>query len=1100
MIKNFIKKRIALFFPLILVIIGGILAWKNFTPGTWLSGWDTLHPEFDFSLNFQRILSVWHEEQGLGTLTGHSQVAELPRMIFLWLTSLVFPVSFLRYLYFFTCLILGPLGMYFFLEKIAFVAKEGTKCRILSFLGGLFYLLNLGTVQHFFVPFEMFATLYAFLPWILLFADRFIKIGRKKDLILFCFLSFLSASMAYAATLWYAFFAFFSLYILMTTLLENRSKIYFKRVLVLFLTILSINSFWLLPNLYYLSSSAKSVPQAKINQIFSERAFSTDEKYATPENVFLLKGFLFDWWKYNKGEFAPLLAEWKNHINKSEVRAIGWIIVITTLIGIFTSCFSKKEKLGIILLPGLIFSFIFLIYGAPILKNIFLVLRERSDIFKEGLRFPWTKFSIFVMFSFAVYFSLGIEKIAGLWRKHEIKVLVIFCLPFFTALIIVWTLPAFKGNLISPLMRIKIPQDYFDLFSYFKNKPKNERIALFPASSFLGWEYYRWGFEGAGFIWFGLPQPVLTRDFDRWHPANENFYWEVCFAIYAKNGELFENVLQKYQVKWLLFDESKVDPAWPMSASSITEFQKLISESGDINLEQTFGKIKIYKVNLETEIEDFVYLVEDLPTINGYKWGNLDVGFEEFGEYMSISNDQTNTKYQIQNTKYDTYYPFRSLFTGRKTDELDIEIEDLGDRFVFRKQLPNGLEKYKLAVPPYGGNELVEVDKTDLTKVKYFIPTVSVVGNVVEVVVPKVGGLFSAEIDPTKMEEVLKAENCNQLGNGEVRNGNGLWDVGCGSGMSCEGEEKMILRLYAKDANNCSASFWLPELPHKYGYLISAETKNISGKPLLFWVENLTNRKADMEVYLSQNANLKSPACNRLAMSGRQNQNLKLKTEKGDDYTKYKIPDTEYLIQPPMAQDGLGYTLHFDNISIGREKTVNELGKISVHPIPYKFLTSLKLINQGSRFNDLNHFNETAGGVNVFNLEGVIASHMEVNHPNPAAYEVKVKEPIAENTTLVLSQAFHEGWKAYEVSSIKYSVFREFFAPILGKEIKEHVVVNNWGNGWMLQDNRMTGISEQSRTIVLVFWPQYLEYAGFGLMGIAIVISLYRYIVNKKTS
>ena len=1009
MIKNFIKKRIALFFPLILVIIGGILAWKNFTPGTWLSGWDTLHPEFDFSLNFQRILSVWHEEQGLGTLTGHSQVAELPRMIFLWLTSLVFPVSFLRYLYFFTCLILGPLGMYFFLEKIAFVAKEGTKCRILSFLGGLFYLLNLGTVQHFFVPFEMFATLYAFLPWILLFADRFIKIGRKKDLILFCFLSFLSASMAYAATLWYAFFAFFSLYILMTTLLENRSKIYFKRVLVLFLTILSINSFWLLPNLYYLSSSAKSVPQAKINQIFSERAFSTDEKYATPENVFLLKGFLFDWWKYNKGEFAPLLAEWKNHINKSEVRAIGWIIVITTLIGIFTSCFSKKEKLGIILLPGLIFSFIFLIYGAPILKNIFLVLRERSDIFKEGLRFPWTKFSIFVMFSFAVYFSLGIEKIAGLWRKHEIKVLVIFCLPFFTALIIVWTLPAFKGNLISPLMRIKIPQDYFDLFSYFKNKPKNERIALFPASSFLGWEYYRWGFEGAGFIWFGLPQPVLTRDFDRWHPANENFYWEVCFAIYAKNGELFENVLQKYQVKWLLFDESKVDPAWPMSASSITEFQKLISESGDINLEQTFGKIKIYKVNLETEVEDFVYLAEDLPVINSYDWGNKDVGFEEFGDY------------EVGDDNYDTYYPFRSLFTGRKTDELDVEIKDFGDRFVFKKQLPEGLTGYKLIVPPYDGNELIEIDKNDLTKVKYIIPTVEIVDDTLQVIIPKVKGLFGAEIDPTKVD--LETNNCNLLSKGEVKN-----------------EITDVLTLTAKDANNCSAVFWLPDLSHKYGYLISAETKNISGKSLLFWLENLTNRKADMELYL--------------------------------DSARRPLAGTNYLIQPPMAQDGLGYTLHFDNISIGREKTVNELGKISVHPIPYKFLMGLKLTGE-------------SGGVNVFNLEGVIASHMEVNHPNPAAYEVKVKEPIAENTTLVLSQAFHEGWKAYEVSSIKYSVFREFFAPILGKEIKEHVVVNNWGNGWMLQDNRMTGISEQSRTIVLVFWPQYLEYFGFVLLSLS---------------
>ena len=1060
-----LQKKIQIW-PILLAAIAVVLCTLNYTPGTWLSGWDTLHPEFNFPLNFQRILSVWHEEQGLGTLTGHSQVAELPRIIFLWLSSLVFPVSFLRYFYFFVCLILGPLGVYFFLGKVAFPEEKNLKGKILSFLGGLFYLLNLGTVQHFFVPFEMFAALYALLPCILLSATLFIKNGRKRNLFSFCLLSFLSASMAYAATLWYVFFAFFSFYVLMTVLLENRSKIYFKRVLTLLLMILSINSFWLLPNLYYLSSSAKSVPQAKINQIFSERAFSTDEKYATPDNALLFKGFLFDWQKYNKGEFAPLLAEWKNHLDKPGVGVAGWMITITALVGVFTSCFSKKEKLGIILLPGLFFCFIFLIYGMPVLKDIFSVLRERSDIFKEGLRFPWTKFSIFVIFSFAVYFSLGIEKIAGLWRKREMKILAIFCLPFFTALIIVWTLPAFKGNLISPFMRIKMPQDYFDLFSYFKNKPKDERIALFPASSFLGWEYYRWGFEGAGFIWFGLPQPVLTRDFDRWHPANENFYWEISYAIYAKNGELFKNVLQKYQVKWLLFDESKVDPAWPMSTSSIMEFQELISESGNINLEQTFGKIKIYKVNLETPVKDFVFLANDLPVINSCDWGNLDGAYNEMGNYISLSSEKlianseelklktqnSDPKYLIQNTKYDTYYPFRSLFTGRKTDELDIEIEDLGDRFVFRKELPNGLEKYKFVVPSYGGNELVEVDKTDLTKVKYFIPTASIVGNTVEVVVPKVRGLFSAEIDPTKMEEVLKAENCNQFGNGKVGVTRLRQDYG--GQVSNKNSETEALRLTAEDANNCSAVFWLPDLPNKYGYLISVETKNISGKPLLFWVENLTNRKADMELYLTQNSNRKT-------------QNY-----------------GSYLIQPPMAEDGLGYSLHFDNISIGKEKTVNELGKISVHPIPYEFLMGLKLTGE-------------SGGVNVLNLQGVIASHLEVNHPNPAAYEVKVKEPIAENTTLVLSQAFHEGWKAYEISEerrAKSEKLWKIFPFLFGKEIKEHVVVDNWENGWGLQDDRIAGNSEQPRTIVLVFWPQWLEYVGF-----AILLSCDLAILLKKT-
>ncbi|MGB9637341.1 MAG: hypothetical protein ACPLY7_00905, partial [Microgenomates group bacterium] len=417
----------------------------------------------------------------------------------------------------------------------------------------------------------------------------------------------------------------------------------------------------------------------------------------------------------------------------------------------------------------------------------------------------------------------------------------------------------------------------------------------------------------------------------------------------------------------------------------------------------------------------------------------------------------------------DVYYPFRSLFSGRTTNDLDFQIEDKGDKFVFRKFLPKEVENYSLVVPQYQGDELVEVDKSDLTKVRYFIPTAEVKEGRIEVVVPKIGGLFSAEIEPIAIPEVLKAKNCNQFSQGEVENGVGKWEASQEAGA---GSEENVLRLSAKDANNCSASFYLPDLSHKYAYLISAETKNISGKPLLFWLENLTNRKADIEVYLSQNSNLNSP-----------NQNLKLKTREENDYTKYKILNTEYLIQPPMAKDGLGYTLHFDNISIGRQKTVNELGKISVNPIPYRFLTELKMVpNQ-----------EKTEGVKLSDLEGV---NVEVNHPNPAIYEITIKQPIDESGTLVLSQAYHKGWKAYLVNSkfkMQNSKLMNFLAPILGKEIKDHVIVNNWENGWNINKFKMQNakfkdagqnskVLDDGTKIILVFWPQYLEWLGFGML------------------
>ena len=511
-----------------------------------------------------------------------------------------------------------------------------------------------------------------------------------------------------------------------------------------------------------------------------------------------------------------------------------------------------------------------------------------------------------------------------------------------------------------------------------------------------------------------------------------------------------------------------------------------------------------------------------MPVVNGHECGNKDQAYLDFGNYIAGGSlpltayrlqSESGSQKAVSNNQVDIYYPFRSLFTGRKTNELGVEIEDLGEEIVFKAPLPKGLENYAIELPKdYDGKELVEIDPKTY-KTKYFIPRVDVIGNGqqevgsgklevgswVTVSFPKVKGLLSAEINPLVHPEVLEAKNCNQFSGGKVRSLG--WEVGNEVG----GEKKDVLQLEAEDAINCSAVFYLPDLSHKYSYLISAETKNISGKPLLFWLENLTNRKADMEVYLS---NPKSQIPN-----SKQSQN-----------TKYKIQNT--LIQPPMAEDGLGYSLHFDNISIGKQKTVNELGKITVYPIPYRFLTELKIIQsskpclwagrfkvqddslklkvnevgsegvkvEANYLNDIYHCSK-----NSLDLGEGWEGNFQVTHPNPFVYKIEINGKIGKDTLLILSQAYHSGWKAYGLSS-------EFKAMPVGRQVQssklfrilpfvfgenlEHVKVNNWENGWIIQDNRKQEtvnnqnglITDSYDTVILIFWPQYLEYLGFVLL------------------
>jgi hypothetical protein len=67
------------------------------------------------------------------------------------------------------------------------------------------------------------------------------------------------------------------------------------------------------------------------------------------------------------------------------------------------------------------------------------------------------------------------------------------------------------------------------------------------------------------------------------------------------------------------------------------------------------------------------------------------------------------------------------------------------------------------------------------------------------------------------------------------------------------------------------------------------------------------------------------------------------------------------------------------------------------------------------------------------------------------------------------------------------NVFNLFFPFIFGKEIKEHMLINNWANGWRLEE--LPNTADQS-TLIIIFLPQYLEFLGFLLLIITFILIL----------
>ncbi|OGG23897.1 hypothetical protein A3A79_01715 [Candidatus Gottesmanbacteria bacterium RIFCSPLOWO2_01_FULL_43_11b] len=165
------------------------------------------------------------------------------------------------------------------------------------------------------------------------------------------------------------------------------------------------------------------------------------------------------------------------------------------------------------------------------------------------------------------------------------------------------------------------------------------------------------------------------------------------------------------------------------------------------------------------------------------------------------------------------------------------------------------------------------------------------------------------------------------------------------------------IRFTSLNQRGC-LSFGIPILSHREGYLVEVESNHISGRPLLISFINQTAKHVELEAYLS--------------------------------------PGVNNFILPPLASDGLGYTVYLANDSIGRYESINDIKRISFYKIPYQEL------------------------VTTSDVESSLTS--DVN-----------------KKTLIFNQSFHPGWVA-----------------VANSKILPHVLVNNWANGWILPSNQIT--------------------------------------------
>ena len=156
-----------------------------------------------------------------------------------------------------------------------------------------------------------------------------------------------------------------------------------------------------------------------------------------------------------------------------------------------------------------------------------------------------------------------------------------------------------------------------------------------------------------------------------------------------------------------------------------------------------------------------------------------------------------------------------------------------------------------------------------------------------------------------------------------------------------------------------------------------------------------------------------------------------------------KWHESWYIVPARQLDDfDSGINIIFNNKSLNNLPTTNFIKSVKLYPFPYS-----TLINQNS----------------LTNVSKSVRTYLATKS-NIFYYQAQL-DNVQKNQFLVLPQSFSSGWLAFYFHGLR---------PVF---LTNHILINNWANGWSLNT-----IYQSPYTIYIFFWPQLLEFLGFGLL------------------
>ncbi|MDD4937978.1 MAG: hypothetical protein PHX34_03085 [Candidatus Shapirobacteria bacterium] len=1072
-----------------------VIVFTNLVPhNKWFLGWDSINSELNNSLNIKRSLfASWQENYGLGTLGGHGFAAILPHSLITSFLSIFLSPNTIRPIFTFICYYLGGLGMYFLVKKLLSFISDNKFISYIALISSLFYLFNLATTLTFSVQLESFIVHFASLPWLFWIIIKLISSFSKKNIILFCLINFFASIQGFTPPLFIVYFIAILIF-LFTYIIHHRfSPLTIKNsFLILFLTFI-INAYWLLPFSYFSITRSNQTSQSYNNLVSTTDFIEKSEKYGTIENTMLLKGPYWDYYELGQYISKPL----RDHHQNPLVPLIGYTFFILAIIGIITNFVKHKNYYFLGFTIIFIYFFSSINISTPPFSYLNKLIELISPIYHQAFRVPFTKFGIGTAFIVTILMGVGLLNLIQIKKNINFNRVII---GLFLSFIIFYNLPIFKGNFIFSKMYVNLPSAYLEIIDYFKSQP-NGRIADMPQSCAEGWYGYKWDYFGSGFYWYGIKQPFLSRSFDVWNKNNENYYWEISQAFRRQDYNAIDQIFEKYNVDWILYDSNFLHCSEQKTFMNKDEFLNYFNQNPKYKLIKTFSEeniLPIYLYQRASESDSFISISSNTPNI-GPKYDYNDN--DPVKTYPYISDDKN---------QYQQFFPFNNLFTKRSSKNKNFDINLTNNSIIFSTTLPPQLQNYKLDQNFLSDNYLpiiLDIQKENSNNYQVLLnletPIVTLDNNIISQKNDsiKLGEFKFSNSSPIEIvinhnpinfdnQPISNIFYLNSINTVQIINKNtGLeifsWQENTiGSILTNINKSPIIIPNYKEGKLKI-------EVPIVKNSLISPQKiespfnnthpqlcNNITSSPAQNKYEISDSqdpkyiRLISQEVKQCLNLTINNISTNYSYLANiitryQQGENLFLRvTNKNrpigiDLYLQSsKTFNNEFFIIPSNIPDEIEYNFNFESKSFNKKTTINDINSLQLYLIPYNYFNNLKLIAP--------QISELQNNLNY--------QPKDVKHPNETFYKINL--PIkTENKLIILYQSYSPEWLAFSKTN-KFP----FISPL-----KNHTTINNWGNAWELPNNI------DPSTVYILFWPQILEFLGLGL-----IISSLIWVFKKK--